>query len=217
MNKISIIRKTSIVKTILFNLHYFGWRGIKPKVLISRDVKLKKIGGNVCVSNPTLGGIKLGYGHVGIIDEKNEKTVWENGGTVLFHGRAWLDVGTRIVCGENAVLEIGENCHVMGRSSFICMKKITIGKECLISWDSLFMDSDFHKVLNTADVQINSDREICIGDHVWIGCRCLILKGAYIPKESVIVGGSTISKKLSRENTVYVNDIEKKNMIKWKA
>lgn len=39
------------------------------------------------------------------------------------------------------------------------------------------MDTDFHKIKNEDGVQINTNSPVLIGDHVWIGCRALILKG----------------------------------------
>ena len=67
------------------------------------------------------------------------------------------------------------------------------------------MDSDWHKIISTngSGKILNEDREIIFGNHVWIGCRCNILKGSIIPRGSIIASGSIISSKLSQEYAIY--------------
>lgn len=214
------LRKVGIINTLRFNWKYFKWGGvIKPKVLCSRNVVLKNLGGKVSIENPILGGVKIGFGSVGIIDEKKEKTIWENNGEVNFQAHARLDIGTRIVCSSTGVLSFGDCVQIIGRSSIICYKSIAIGNNGLISWDNLLMDTDFHKIYKSgnSNERINSDQEISVGDHVWIGCRCTILKGTLIPDNSIIAAGSVITKKLDSSNAVYVDNVAKKRRIEWKA
>lgn len=214
------LRKIGIINTLRFNWRYFG--GVKPKILISRNVILKTLKGEVSIENPTLGGVKIGFGSVGIIDEKRDKTIWENSGNVCFQGHARLNVGTKIVCGSTGRLSFGENVQVTGRSSFICYQEISIGDDCLISWDNLLMDTDFHKIYNLdsrgdIDKALNGNKAITIGKHTWVGCRCMILKGAYIPENSVVAAGSVITKKLETSNAVYVNDDVKRERVGWQS
>lgn len=215
------ILKISIIKTVRFNLHYFGWKKIvKPIVLCSREVSLKKMKGTVSVKNPVIFGVKIGFGNVGIIDSSRERAMWENSGNVDFQSRARLDTGTRIVCQKGAKLCFGENVRINGRTSIICYKKIVLGDECLLSWDNLLMDTDFHKIydMNTDNnVPINDDREIELDSHVWVGCRCTILKGSYVPKNSVIAAGSIITSKLNSSNCLYIGNAEKKDSIRWES
>lgn len=93
--------------------------------------------------------------------------------------------------------------RVTGRSSFMVAKGLRIGQNCLISWDVQVMDTDFHKILSSEGQQVNKDKEIVIGDNVWIGSRCNILKDAIIPDGSVIASNSLISKKLVERNCIY--------------
>ena len=48
------------------------------------------------------------------------------------------------------------------------------------------MDTDFHKIYDLESNILNKDKAIEIGENVWIGCRCTILKGANIKRNSVI-------------------------------
>ncbi|WP_410240498.1 acyltransferase [Sphingobacterium thalpophilum] len=42
-----------------------------------------------------------------------------------------------------------------------------------------------------------------IGNNVWIGCRCLILKGSHIPDNCVVGANSLVSKRLETKSAVY--------------
>ena len=76
---------------------------------------------------------------------------------------------------------LGRDFIVTGRSVILCTKRITFGDECLLSWDLLIMDTDWHSVISTADSRIlNPSKPINVGNHVWIGCRSVILKGVSI-------------------------------------
>ena len=65
------------------------------------------------------------------------------------------------------------------------------------------MDTDFHPITDADGKVINLPEEIVIGDHVWIGCRSLILKGSHIPDSSVIAAGTIVTGKLPSGNTIY--------------
>ena len=50
----------------------------------------------------------------------------------------------------------------------------------------LVMDTDEHPIYNKEHERINPDKPILVGDHVWIGCKCALLKGAEIPNGFVL-------------------------------
>lgn len=114
---------------------------------------------------------------------------------------ARLGHGTRIAVAKDGNLIFSEGIEITAETSIICVKKISIGSGALISWENLIMDTDFHKVLKHDEV-LNHPQEITIGEHVWIGCRCTILKGGVIPNHTIVSAGSLLTKKFTRENTV---------------
>lgn len=205
----------SLIKTLVFNVHYFGIKAaLKPYVLVSRNVKFQKMKGTVKVNNPKFAAIKLGFGYVGIVDKRYNRTLWENTGEIIFKGPANLGTGTKITC--CGLLILGEDMSVNANSSIVCFKSIEIGKLTLISWDCLIMDTDFHKIIDLSDNSvINIDEKIVIGNNVWVGCRSTILKGSSIPSNCVIAAGSTVTKKLGPQNTIYISNIKKREGVKW--
>ena len=119
---------------------------------------------------------------------------------------------------EHASLFLGNNIWVTGgNTTIICNKNIMINDDCLLSWDILLMDTDFHKILNSDNKIINKDKPIHIGKHVWIGCRTTILKGVSIANNNVIAANSTITKSISTENCIIGRNTEMlKTGIQWK-
>ena len=107
---------------------------------------------------------------------------------------------------EDAQIEIGN--HVGISSACLWAKdKITIGNNVNIGGDCIIMDNDAHPhdyILRrsdySGDVGWNSYIEtipaapIVIEDDVWIGARCIILKGVHIGARSIIAAGSVVTK-----------------------
>ena len=78
------------------------------------------------------------------------------------------------------------------------------------------MDTDFHRLFsNESRRQINIDRPVVIGNHVWIACKSTILKGSNLPDGSVIAAGSTICKNYIEQNSVYTSSGKVKDHIIW--
>ena len=213
---LAALRQLSVVKTLRINKRYFGWGGVmKPRILCSKHVRLVNVRGSVSCPDK-IGTVHLGFGHVGIVDEKTRPTVWEVQGDVNFGGFARFGPGSRIVVGEGGVLSCGDGFLITADSSIIANKSISFGVDALVSWGCLFLDSDMHSISRKKDgCRINDDRKIVIGDHVWIGCNVVILKGSVVPDGCVIAAGSTVSGRLESRDTVYSSRTPLKADIVW--
>jgi len=161
--------------------------------------------------------IKIGFGDVGIFDKKNSRSILELSGKIIFNGNANIGHGSKISVGKDGILNIGNNFNITAETSIVCFKNITFGENCLISWDNLFMDTDLHKIMNENDEIINEPEKIIIGKNVWIGCRCVILKGSEIQDGNIIGANSTVANKLENKNCIYIGNQIKciKQNIKW--
>lgn len=192
------------IKTILFNFKYFPLKkAVLLPVYVSGNTWLKCLKGTVEIKGKIFPGIiKIGYGDVGIFDRVKSRTIWQVKGIVSFDGRANIGHGSKICVYKKGYLEIGENFEITAESSIVCEKKIVFGKNCLLSWDILIMDSDFHKVYSTIGDIINYPKNIIIGDHVWIGCRVSINKGINIPSGCIVASGSIVKSNNFAENSI---------------
>lgn len=108
-----------------------------------------------------------------------------------------------LVCGLNGIIEIGDNTMLNG-VSVTAYEQVLIGKRCQIASCTLISDTDFHPVdprvreqeamgykINHAQVK---KKAVKIGDNVWIGWGCIILKGVTIGDNSIIAAGSVVVK-----------------------
>lgn len=193
------------LKTVYFNFHYFSFKtALRLPVFISSNSKILNCKGKIEIKGKIKPGmIELGYGHVGNFDKGNSRFIWDVEGEVIFERNAFIGHGSRIRILESGKIFFGENFMTTAESSFISRKDIHIGKNCLFSWEILIMDTDFHSIFDVDGNIINPDRPVMIGDHVWIGCRTLILKGAFIPDNSVVAAGTTVANKLTGENQIF--------------
>lgn len=191
-----------IFKTIYFNFHYLKFRdAIKFPVIIYRQSLLLDTRGRVefnCKIRTAM--IRIGKHGLGTRDVSYDRTIWQCTGNIVFNGSASIGRGSRISVEGQLIL--GEGFCITGASTIIAKKSVTFGKNCLVSWDVLIMDTDFHRIYDFDKVEINKPKDILIGDHVWIGCRNVILKGVSICNDTVIAANSTITKSVTEENTI---------------
>ena len=148
------------------------------------------------------GMIQIGYGDVRIFDKRRERSVWNVNGKIIFKGNCYLGHGVKINVTETGTLIFGHRVNITAESAIDCQKSITFGEHCLISWENLFLDGDYHKIFDKDGKIINEPRSIYIGAHVWIGSRCLILKGTEIANHCVVGAGSILRGQYNLPNCV---------------
>lgn len=198
MDKLKKILEISIFKTLRFNLHYFGLRGLRLPVLVSRNFILRRLGGTVSVPRYQIGLVKMGFSGVGIFDHRRSKGIWEVSGRVDFGGKAQIGHGSKVSVADGGHLVVGDDYVNSAESEIVCHDSIKFGSGARISWDTLIMDTDFHSI-DGAPITA----PIVFEDHVWVCCRSVVLKGSHIPTGSVIAAGSTVSKRLPVEAGLY--------------
>ena len=183
----------SIPKSLYFNLKIFGFKdGIKFPVIISNNVILEDISGKIEVKNPKPFGIRIGFGPTDIYSSKHEKTIIKNTGKIVFDKKCKIGYGSAI--SNEGYIELGENFSISFRGKIICRKSIKIGKNSLMAWDTLIMDSDHHPIYEN-EKRINEDEGIIIGEKNWIGAKSTILKGVVLGDNNVVALGSVLTKK----------------------
>lgn len=198
----SLLRKVDWGRTLYFNMMYFPIKvAIRLPFLIYHRTDLYKMRGKIVLNvSPQLGLVKIGPHGLGTQDVRYSRTMWEVDGILVINGKASIGRGCRISIGKDAVLTLGDKFGITGRSSIVCQKEITFGNDCLLSWDILMMDTDFHHIMNVDGKIINQPRPIHVGNHVWIGCRNTILKGVTIADNVIVSANSTLTKNVVESN-----------------
>lgn len=98
-----------------------------------------------------------------------------------------------------SVIEIGDNVGASGVTIY-ARDSIKIGSNTRIGGNSKILDNDFHPVDPEMRLHASNEnmkvRPIVIGENVFIGCNCLILKGTEIGDNTTIGAGSVVTGKI---------------------
>ena len=192
----------SIPKTLRFNFHYFPFAtAMKLPVIVSHRTYLRELHGKVELPEKVERAmVKIGFGDVGHYDRKRSRGIWQVSGTVSFGGKASIGHGSKLSVRGN--LNMGAGFNMTAESTIVCANEITFGDDCLLAWDVLVMDTDEHPLFNKDNERINPDKPIIVGNHVWIGCKCVLLKGAEVPNDTVLAAGTLLKSAFAGENQV---------------
>ena len=100
---------------------------------------------------------------------------------------------------EDSSISIGSNSFINNSATIISNgASIVIGEKCLIGFNFQVLDSDFHNIepskrfVSAGGSPVNKD--VFIGDNVFIGNDVTVLKGVRIGNNSVIANGSIVVK-----------------------
>jgi acetyltransferase-like isoleucine patch superfamily enzyme len=100
---------------------------------------------------------------------------------------------------KNATMIIGDDCGFSG-VSVVCTKSIKIGNHLTCGANVSIWDTDFHPIdyieRRKKSLHAVNNKEIIIGDDVFIGANSIILKGVKIGKCAVIGAGSVVTKEI---------------------
>ena len=192
----------SLPKTLRFNLHYFPLKtALRLPVFVSHRTFLRELHGKIVVPEKVnTAMIKIGFGDVGHYDRKRSRSIWQVSGTVAFGGKASIGHGSKLSVRGN--LTLGADFNMTAESTIVCAHQISFGNDCLLSWDILIMDTDEHPIINQDGIRTNPDKPILVGNHVWIGCKCTLLKGTEIPNNAIVAAGTLLTSAFSGENQV---------------
>lgn len=172
-------------------------QALKLPIIVSNKTKLISLNGEVNLTKVKTGIIRIGFGGTEHIDYTYTRTILKIDGIVNFKGRAKIGLGSKFIIHKEAIFSAGERFGITGDTIILCTKKISIGDNARISWQTIIMDSDHHPVLDINNNIINNPTEIVIGNGVWIGARCFILKNTNIDDGCIIAANTTITKNFS--------------------
>ncbi len=181
--------RINYIKTIIINFAFFPFRtAIKLPILIYGPCRINSFAGNIEFTEPiTKGMIRIG----------------ESDLSRSCFSKSFLDIRGRMVIGKNVVFRRGISLLVEGSAVFYCENDVFIGDNntirtrCAITIkratrignNSVFMDSDYHYIIDINSREINcNEAPIIIGENNWIGGQCTIKKGTITPKGTVLAG-----------------------------
>ena len=223
MNPLKLVfRKISginLLKTIYVNFAYFSFgTAIKfPVFVYGKAIIRNTKKGSINIAQGTIraGILNIGMPILGF-QPQSAPTTFTIKGKMNVNGKVVIGKGCAIEVGNEGILTIGNNTTITGNTTILCTQSITIGERCMISWDNLIMDTDWHNVVSAETGYIYpKQKPITIGEHVWIGCRCTILKGTTIPKDSIVASNSKTTKAIEKSNVLIGSNTILKEGLTW--
>lgn len=108
---------------------------------------------------------------------------------------------------DEPVLELGNNSGIGYGTVVSVSKRITIGNDVMIGPNCMIMDNDDHPIdperrRLRVPVDESEIKPVVIGNNVWIGAYCTILKGVTIGDNSIIGAHSVIVRDV-QPNCIY--------------
>lgn len=131
---------------------------------------------------------------VGADTTLNASIAVEGDGCTLMIGRdCILTLNANLRAG--GVIRIGDQTTMVKASLQVHEPEcITIGRDCMFSTLVYLSVSDIHPIHDrSTGERINPAQPIVIGDHVWLGLRCMIMKGAVVGEGAVVAAGAVVS------------------------
>lgn len=119
---------------------------------------------------------------------------------------SWCTLIKTVFCTEDNDNQIciGQGSRLLGAAELSAIEstRIDIGKDCLFSSEIFFRTGDSHSLLDMDGKRINASESIVVEDHVWIGMRAGVLKGARIAADSVVGACSLVTGQHTQSNCV---------------
>ena len=182
----------SLPYSIYFNLHYLPLKtAIRLPILLYKP-RLLSLKGQVMIEGRLkYGQVRLGFPTVSLYP--NSGIMFENhGGKVVFKGACTVGNNSALSIGSKGRIEFGDGFS-SSSLRITSYDSITFGNNVRIGWDSLVMDTDFHKLTKLCGGYTSGHGAITIGSDCWLGNGCRIMKRTKIPDHCVVSAGTTLS------------------------
>ncbi len=156
--------------------------------------------------------------HTVIVNKGNNNAIYIGEGCRISHCKiqcfgdnCTVQIERDCVCGgltiwvsDGGTVLIGHNTHFTNDVHLACIegKSITIGDRCLFSNDVTFRTGDSHVITDLDDNRLNESKDICIGNHVWIGNQIVVLKGSSVGDDSIVGTRSLLTGKDYGANSI---------------
>lgn len=95
---------------------------------------------------------------------------------------------------------------------------VEIGKQCGLSNSIEIHTSDYHDILDMEGKKVNFDQKVILEDHIWVGLRCILLKGTHIASNCIVGANSLLNQVYTESNTLLAGSPGKvvKTGVIWK-
>lgn len=202
MNKLQNRNRIRFLKyllcTIRFNFHYLPWnQAIRlPIVFLTRPNFISLKGEILLRGKAKRGMVLLGIPGNDLFSPRG-LFMWDNrGGICEFNGQMGINPDSGIRIYKDAILKFGDQVSFGQKTRIVCSRLIDIGNNVLVSWEVTILDTDMHSFYDIIKNKVSvRSCPIKIGNNVFIGSRCTILKGSFVADYCVVASNTVLNKK----------------------
>lgn len=184
----------SLPKTLYFNFRSLPFhQAVKLPVIIGYRIKiLETHKGIIELPNETkFAMVRIGWGGSEGVMPRSSGAIMLEGGKVVFKGFAGFSKGCSIR--SSGYLEFGDHFSANVNCFISCSKKVVFGSRCMLGWEVNVRDSDGHTVYIDGKAK-ESQREVIIGNHVWLCSTANVLKGSCLGDNSIAAYGCLLTR-----------------------
>ena len=195
----------AFIRSLWFCIKMFGIKeGIRIPVLISPHTKVSAKKGSIIIPNDAkYKHIMLGFGgSKGVESNKKNSLILSDKTKLIFLGQSYISSGFSIRLDNSAEVVVGKNFNSNKNLFLSSSNKIEIGNNVLLGWNVEIRDSDGHTIIYNNDITDTSNKQVFIGDDVWIASQVLILGKSYISENSVVGIRSMTNKKFESHSLI---------------
>ena len=139
------------------------------------------------------GMIRIGHRHVSHF--RDTGAILDNKGTIIFKGSFRLGNSCAVSVGRDAVLTVEDGFCATADDHIVCRKSIHIGKNVLVGWSVIIMDTHFHRIKDKNGVFTDDGQsDVVIGDNNWIASGCKIMQNTKTPANAVVAANSVLNR-----------------------
>ena len=134
----------------------------------------------------------------------------EENGTIITGRGLTLEEGVKLKA-VKGTLTIGKGCYFNMNCAVTAVENVSIGDLVSVGNNTVIVDHD-HDIHGSSNGLIS--KAVTIGDHVWIGANCVILRGTRIGDHAVIAAGSVVRGDIPekclyyQKRSTYIKEIE---------
>ncbi|NLV17561.1 MAG: acyltransferase [Syntrophomonadaceae bacterium] len=126
---------------------------------------------------------------------RNHRAISKDSNSRIFVGNGVIiDRDVKLWLSRGSSLYIGDNSYLANGALILSQQEVRIGKDCSISWHTLIMDSSSYQIGYGDEEPEIRVAPVLIGDHVWIGCRAVILKGVSVGDGAVVANNAVVTR-----------------------
>lgn len=132
--------------------------------------------------------------------------MYGNGNRILISENSHIHhADIEIISNEGATLHIGKNLDMGKNNNFVVGEggNIYIGDDCLFSHEITIRGNEGHKIIDMHGNVVNKNKDVKIGNRVWIGENVKVLKGVEICDDVVLGTSAVVTAGKYMGNAVY--------------